>query len=75
MGCEGVMPETANVVIRSLWDDDQGHLLSGVLVEARYKIEDVRKRTNIRSDVLQKILATLKEHNIPMAAPLIKVQQ
>jgi small-conductance mechanosensitive channel len=68
--CEEVIPDTAQIVIRSLWDYEQGHMLSGVLVEARYRIEDVRNRTNTRSIVLQKILKTLNEHQIPIATPL-----
>ena len=68
--CEEVILDTAQIVIRSLWDYEQGHMLSGVLVEARYRIEDVRNRTNTRSIVLQKILKTLNEHQIPIATPL-----
>ncbi len=72
--CEEVIPDTAQIVIRSLWDDEQGHMLSGVLVEARYRIEDVRNRTNTRSIVLQKILKTLNEHQIPIATPSVSVR-
>ena len=34
---DGIIDGTTTVVIRSIWDDDQGHLLSGVLYEARYR--------------------------------------
>ncbi len=69
-----IIPGTAQMVVRSLWDDAQGHLLSGVLMEARYKIDNVRKRTAIRSIVLQNILKALRDNNIPLAAPTVKVQ-
>ncbi len=61
------------IVIRSLWDDSRGHLLSGVLVEGRYRIKDVRKRTAIRSEVLRRVLAALKENDIPLAKPHVRV--
>ena len=37
--------DTAEIVVRSLWDDTGGHRLSGILLEGRYRIEDVRDRT------------------------------
>ena len=70
---EGVINDTVTVVIRSMWDDDQGHLLSGVLFEARYKLEDVRTRTPIRSSVLTNIIQDLHSAEIPMAATPVKV--
>ena len=68
-----VVPDSAQVVIRSLWDDNQGHLLSGVLVEVRYRIQEVRNRTVIRSEVLERILAALQENGVPLAKPRIQV--
>ena len=70
---EGIIPETTSVVIRSMWDDDMGHQLSGVLYEARYHLEDVTKRTVIRSQVLEKIIQSFQEENIPMASHPISV--
>jgi small-conductance mechanosensitive channel len=67
-----IIPETAQLVTRSLWDDNRGHLLSGVLLEVRYRIPDVRARTTIRSVVLEKLLIALRENNIPLAMQQIK---
>ncbi len=71
--CQGVLPDTAQTIIRSL-DDYQGKMLTGVLIEARYRIEDVRKRTLIRSAVLQKVLEDLKAQNIPVATPKMRME-
>ena len=68
-----VIDDTAQIVVRSLWDDSRGHLMAGVLIEARYRIEDVRNRTVIRSKVLEKILKALNQHGIPFAAQPIKM--
>ena len=38
----GIIAGSSTVVVRSIWDDDQGHLLSGILFEARYKLVDVK---------------------------------
>ena len=70
---DGVINDTVTVVIRSMWDDDQGHLLAGVLFEARYKLEDVKTRTPIRSNVLANIIQDFQTANIPMAATPVKV--
>jgi small-conductance mechanosensitive channel len=51
-----VMAGSAQIAVRSLWDDAQGHLMSGVLIEGCYRIENVRSRTAVRSEVLEKIL-------------------
>jgi len=72
---EGILPDTTSIVIRSMWDDDQGHQLSGVLYEARYRLEDVTKRTVIRSQVLERIITLFQEQNIPMASHPITVNQ
>lgn len=64
----GIVPETTSVVIRSMWDDDMGHQLSGVLYEARYNLEDVTKRTVIRSEVLENIIHNFQKQNIPMSS-------
>ena len=65
---DGILEEKTTIVIRSMWDDDQGHQLSGVLYEARYLLKDVTQRTTIRSAVLEKIIKAFNQHNIPMAA-------
>ncbi len=66
-----IIPDTAQLVTRSLWDDNRGHLLSGILLEVRYRILDVRNRTAIRSTVLEKLLPALKANNIPLATQQI----
>ncbi len=71
--CHGVLPDTAQTIIRSL-DDSQGNMLTGILVETRYRIKDVRKRTIIRSEVLQKVLEKLRTHNIPVATPKMRLE-
>ncbi len=72
--CGEIIPGSAQVVVRSLWDDQGGHQLAGVLLEARYRIEDVRKRTAIRSRVLADLLKNLRENRVPLATPLIHIQ-
>jgi small-conductance mechanosensitive channel len=69
----GVLPGTTDIVVRSLWDDRGGHALAGVLIEGRYRIEDVRHRTRIRSDVLVNILADLREAGIPLPSPRVRM--
>jgi small-conductance mechanosensitive channel len=64
-----IIPETGQLVTRSLWDDARGHLLSGILLEVRYRISDVRQRTGIRSIVLEKLLLAFRENNISLAMP------
>ncbi len=70
---DGIIKNTTTVVIRSLWDDDQGHLLSGVLYEARYRLEDVTRRTVLRSEVLTNIIRDFQTHGIPMASMPLKM--
>ncbi len=70
---EGVIKDTSSIVIRSMWDDDQGHQLSGVLYEARYQLEDVTKRTVIRSQVLENIIVDFQQQKIPMASQPISI--
>ena len=69
---DGIIAGTTSVVIRSIWDDDQGHLLSGVLYEARYRLEDVKTRTTLRSTVLEKLIKSFNDNEISMAALPIK---
>jgi len=71
--CEGVLAESCTVIVRSL-DDSGGNMLTGVLMEARYHINDVRNRTLIRSEVLHKIIDQLRIHNIPIATPKIRLE-
>ncbi len=70
---EGVIKDTSSIVIRSMWDDDQGHQLSGVLYEARYQLEDVTKRTVIRSQVLENIIVDFQQQKIPMASQPVSI--
>jgi len=71
---EGVLPDTGQVLVRSLWDDSRGHLLAGVLMEGRYRIEDVRARSRVRSVVLKNLLSDLKSAGIPYPSPRIIVE-
>jgi small-conductance mechanosensitive channel len=61
-----IMVDSGKMIVRSLWDDKQGHLMSGVTLEARYRIEDVRKRTEIRAEILEELLRELKAKEVPM---------
>ena len=70
---EGIIHEHTTIVIRSMWDDDFGHQLSGVLYEARYILEDVTKRTIIRSMVLENIILCFQEKQIPMASQPVSI--
>ena len=70
-----VLPDTAEIVVRSLWDDTGGHNLSGILLEGRYKIEDVRNRTKIRSEVLKNITKHLYAAKIPLASPRLRIEE
>ena len=70
-----VVPESSSLMIRELWSDDGGHQLAGVLVEARYFLEDVRVRTRVRSAVLENILTSFQEENIVFASPSLKIEQ
>jgi len=72
---DGIIKETTTIVIRSMWDDDGGHQLSGVLYEARYQLEDVTKRTPIRSEVLENIIVAFQEKGIPMASQPIMLRK
>lgn len=67
-----IVPDTAQLVTRSLWDDARGHSLAGILLEVRYRIPDVRQRTTIRSIVLEKLLKALREQNISLAMQQIQ---
>ncbi|NWK57447.1 mechanosensitive ion channel [Verrucomicrobiaceae bacterium N1E253] len=70
---EHVIDESSEVVVRSLWHDDGGHMHSGILVEGRYRIPNIRERTRIRSAVLKNILADFKTNRIQLSSPTIKV--
>jgi len=69
---DGIIDGTTSVVIRSIWDDDQGHLLSGVLYEARYRLHDVKTRTVLRSQVLESLIREFSENEIAMASLPVK---
>ena len=69
---DGIIDGTTTVVIRSIWDDTQGHMLSGVLYEARYRLEDITQRTTLRSTVLESLIKTFQENGISMASLPIK---
>ena len=69
-----VINDSAEIVIRSLWHDDGGHTHTGILVEGRYRIPNIRERTRIRSQVLKNILTDFKQADIKLAAPIIQVK-
>lgn len=64
---EGVEKDSADIITRSLWDDARGHLLSGILIEGRYRIGNVRERTRIRSKVLEALLIEFRGKGISLA--------
>lgn len=70
---DGIYHEQTTVVIRSMWDDELGHQLSGVLFEARYFLEDVKQRSSIRSEVLEHIITGFNQHRIPMASQPLSI--
>jgi len=72
---ERVLPDSAEIVVRSLWDDNGGHMGSGILLEGRYHIEDVRNRTRIRSEVLKSINRDLAAAGIALASPRVRIEQ
>ena len=72
--CDKIIPGSAQVVVRSLWDDRGGHQLAGVLLEGRYHINNVRRRTLIRSTVLTEVLKIFQKNNIPLAIPGVRIE-
>ena len=71
--CSQVVPDSGQVLLRGV-DDSAGRMLTGILVEARYRLTDVRKRTVVRSEVLEAIITHLRLHNIPIATPKIRLE-
>ena len=69
-----VLPDTVEVLIRSLWDVNRGHMTSGVLMEARYRIRDVRDRTKVRSRVFEHILRDFESSGIDLALPSVSIK-
>ncbi len=69
-----ILQETAEVIVRSLWDEGGGHMLSGILLEGRYRISDVRQRSKIRSVVLKNIVTACQENDIALASPRVRVE-
>lgn len=61
---EGTIDDTVTIVVRSLWDEESGALGSGVLLEGRYNIENVKDRTRIRSRILINLLKAFQEQEI-----------
>ena len=62
----GVIPGTGQLVLRSIGDEHDQSCISAVTLEARYRIANVRKRTEIRSDILEELLTVMKKHDIPL---------
>ncbi len=63
-----VIDGTGQLVIRSIGDDNNTGCVSAVTLEVRYKIENIRKRTEIRSGILEAMLKSMNELHIPMPA-------
>jgi small-conductance mechanosensitive channel len=70
-GTRGVIDGSVEIVSRSMWDDKGGHMLGGVLMEARYRIDDIRERTRIRSRVIENLLEGF--HKAAIALPAFNV--
>ncbi|MFC4992538.1 mechanosensitive ion channel family protein [Rubritalea tangerina] len=68
-----IIPNTADIVIRGVWNDDRGHQLAGILVEGRYFIENIRDRTRIRSQVLRSLIQHFNDANLTFATQQIEV--
>ena len=71
---EGVIADTADIVVRGLWSDDGGHQLSGVLIEGRYQIPDVRARTRVRSAVLKNLILKMRAAKIEFATQHVNIR-
>lgn len=71
---EKVKTETVEVLVRSLWDVNRGHMTSGVLMEARYRIVDVRDRTKVRSEVFRHVLRDFATAGIELAVPSVSIK-
>lgn len=69
-----VQDETVEVLVRSLWDVNRGHMTSGVLMEARYRIADVRDRTKVRSEVFRHVLRDFGSAGIELAVPKVAIK-
>ena len=69
-----ILPDSAEVIVRSLWDETGGHVLSGILLEGRYRINDVRQRSKIRSVVLKNITKACQRNEIALASPRVRVE-
>jgi len=72
---DGVIADSADIVIRSLWDDKGGHMLDGILMEGRYSIPDIRRRSRIRSAVLENIVVQFREASIPLSALNVNMEK
>ena len=69
-----VLPDTAEVIVRSLWDESGGHTMSGILLEGRYRISEVRDRSKIRSVVLANIAKACQAEGVALASPRVRVE-
>ncbi|WP_062260295.1 mechanosensitive ion channel family protein [Endozoicomonas arenosclerae] len=60
-----VLAGTGSLVVRSIGDDHDQSCISAISLEARYRITQVRKRTEIRSEILEALLKVMRDHKIP----------
>lgn len=72
--CPKVVSDSGQVLLRGV-DDSSGRMLTGILVEARYHLADVRQRTVVRSEVLEALLDNLRHNHIPIATPKLRLEQ
>ena len=60
------IPSSGAVVVKSIWSRDQGLLSAGVLLEGRFRVENVRDRTVTRSAILRDLMRAFKAHGVPL---------
>ena len=72
---EKVLDGSAEMVTRSLWDVNRGHGTGGILIEGRYRIDNVRDRTKVRSAVFDNLIRALREAGIELAVPVIDLRK
>ena len=74
-GTDRVIDGSGEVIVRSVWDVNRGHATGGILLEGRYRIEDVRNRSKIRSAVLRKLVVDLRAAGIELAVPVVELRK
>ena len=71
-----VLDEPApNAVLRSLFDEDGGHLHYGALLELRSYVADIRIRTRLRSRLLVAVQRAFEKEGIAFSRPHLTLAQ